>query len=756
MKKIILSVGIAGCFLAGLALQSTHCLLFSQAEESVRDGFFTQTAVGSAYGDKLSAPAYQGEGGRYLLWEQGAQEGEMHRTGAAWASDEGEDCATVSDGYKYTPKERSVVWEWRALYGGIACFSGMIYNYYAFSSADDLTAYGVAPRAAAGGGDTRDGVTVSVVYEPRSGEEKVLYQNELGSDFCMFADEASYRVAEGDKIRILIDGGTDKQYDTVCLYMGVTLDEQVVAYDFTKQADYADKFVTDLTGKGNDLFVKDEFESPEADAEKGLRLDGNSEHFLYDLNHTSRDFTDYLTDFSVRVTYTIGSGNNDWKYIFSTTSHEGDMSTRGIALGLNLIGESDGKKKYALQIRADEEGDPGFFNATNGWTNDLIEGETYETVINVSTTERKIETFTTGTYNGNWLGTNASGSSAMKLESTWTMNNPNGHGLVIGAFNEAGENAFDGWISRFEIYNYHVTYADNSSGNGPFRASELTTAVAAGAQTVAEVEYKSDKEVLLASAPQTVTLNTEGGGTVSAKAVWTDAIFDGSEYYLLGKVDDDGFKANCLTVTAPVAAYVADLVCDGEYVGNLVCAADGQSEFVFPATLPFVGEGYDVAWYTDGALETAYAGGKVTENIKLYADVKAHVYQITYELNGGTNGAGNPSGFTVLDSAITLADPVREGYIFKGWYADSDFQTKITVISPARKSDIIVYANWEEKQNTQDPPQGGDDTKPGDDNTNQPDNAGCGSAVAFGAGAAIFLAGGCVLLIALLKRKARK
>ena len=43
------------------------------------------------------------------------------------------------------------------------------------------------------------------------------------------------------------------------------------------------------------------------------------------------------------------------------------------------------------------------------------------------------------------------------------------------------------------------------------------------------------------------------------------------------------------------------------------------------------------------------------------------VYNITYVLNGGTNGVGNPGTYTVESPTITLAAATREGYDFLGW-----------------------------------------------------------------------------------------
>jgi uncharacterized repeat protein (TIGR02543 family) len=42
-------------------------------------------------------------------------------------------------------------------------------------------------------------------------------------------------------------------------------------------------------------------------------------------------------------------------------------------------------------------------------------------------------------------------------------------------------------------------------------------------------------------------------------------------------------------------------------------------------------------------------------------------YEITYNLNGGTNNPANPSQYNVNSATITLADPTRDGYTFSGW-----------------------------------------------------------------------------------------
>jgi uncharacterized repeat protein (TIGR02543 family) len=68
-------------------------------------------------------------------------------------------------------------------------------------------------------------------------------------------------------------------------------------------------------------------------------------------------------------------------------------------------------------------------------------------------------------------------------------------------------------------------------------------------------------------------------------------------------------------------------------------------------------------------------------------------YKINYKLNNGINSSENPSSF--YQEKVKLKDPARQGYLFKGWYKDSKFKTKLSTISKSTKKDVTVYAKWE-------------------------------------------------------------
>jgi uncharacterized repeat protein (TIGR02543 family) len=113
--------------------------------------------------------------------------------------------------------------------------------------------------------------------------------------------------------------------------------------------------------------------------------------------------------------------------------------------------------------------------------------------------------------------------------------------------------------------------------------------------------------------------------------------------------------------------------------------------------------------YTFGGWNTAangsgtpYAAGANVSNLsstqgaalQLYAQWTTITYTITYNLNGGTNGA-NPASYTVESLVITLAAPTCTGYTFDGWYVDNGFTgSAVTAILEGSAGDKTFYARW--------------------------------------------------------------
>lgn len=87
---------------------------------------------------------------------------------------------------------------------------------------------------------------------------------------------------------------------------------------------------------------------------------------------------------------------------------------------------------------------------------------------------------------------------------------------------------------------------------------------------------------------------------------------------------------------------------------------------------------------------------EVTGNVTYTAQFSdsLNTYNITYNLNNGTNAPGNPSSYT-YGTAVTLAAPTRTGYTFGGWFENADCTgDKVTEIPEDATGDKTFYAKW--------------------------------------------------------------
>ena len=87
---------------------------------------------------------------------------------------------------------------------------------------------------------------------------------------------------------------------------------------------------------------------------------------------------------------------------------------------------------------------------------------------------------------------------------------------------------------------------------------------------------------------------------------------------------------------------------------------------------------------------------KYNENIASF-EMKVHSrekYNITYELNGGSNNELNPREYLATDPYIELKDPQRENYVFLGWYTAQEGGMRISSETEL-SGDIYLYARWQ-------------------------------------------------------------
>ncbi len=104
----------------------------------------------------------------------------------------------------------------------------------------------------------------------------------------------------------------------------------------------------------------------------------------------------------------------------------------------------------------------------------------------------------------------------------------------------------------------------------------------------------------------------------------------------------------------------------------------------------FVGWYYDNEDFLERALEIA---PEQKGNVTLYARFVKNptVSNITYEADSGVHT--NPATYTEGE-AFSLVAAAKEGYIFLGWYTDSECTNEITEISAEQTGDITLYAKF--------------------------------------------------------------
>lgn len=144
---------------------------------------------------------------------------------------------------------------------------------------------------------------------------------------------------------------------------------------------------------------------------------------------------------------------------------------------------------------------------------------------------------------------------------------------------------------------------------------------------------------------------------------------------------------------------------------NLSTYPQGKSDIILGKASM---EGYTFdGWYLDAefTLPTASIDTTQTGTVHLYGEFTPADYDISYELDGGTNDADNPATYTYGIGVTEFKPAVKEGYAFDGWYLDTEFTQPIASIDATQTGGVALHAKF-----TLNPPvDPGDGEEPGDE-----------------------------------------
>ena len=201
----------------------------------------------------------------------------------------------------------------------------------------------------------------------------------------------------------------------------------------------------------------------------------------------------------------------------------------------------------------------------------------------------------------------------------------------------------------------------------------------------------------------TISFDSAGGSAVDNKVIDEGASLGGlpmptrEGYFFMGwyngadRVTGSTTFAKSTTLTAhwqPMALTVRFLSGYQTLGSVLVDYGTPVSKPADPVKTGYLFEG----WYTDSAFGTLYNfSDPVYCSLSLQAKWKANSYTVTFNANGGSSVAAQAVEHGA--TATKPADPVRAGYVFKGWYADAGFTTAFD-FNKAITGNTTLYAKW--------------------------------------------------------------
>lgn len=208
----------------------------------------------------------------------------------------------------------------------------------------------------------------------------------------------------------------------------------------------------------------------------------------------------------------------------------------------------------------------------------------------------------------------------------------------------------------------------------------------------------------------TVTFSANGGTLIYGDEIQTikhGAYATAVEYEYLGYTQT-GWNVDFFEVTADLNVYpiweandnLVEFNANGGTgsMADLVIKTD-QSALLTPNAFTRVGFNF-LGWATNPYGEVEYVDGATydmgPEGIyTLYAVWDIIVYNISYQLNGGTQNSLNLTTYTVETPSFYFKAPTYRGYSFSGFFSNAEYSgLPKTYVSNGSIGNIIIYAKW--------------------------------------------------------------
>ena len=179
----------------------------------------------------------------------------------------------------------------------------------------------------------------------------------------------------------------------------------------------------------------------------------------------------------------------------------------------------------------------------------------------------------------------------------------------------------------------------------------------------------------------------------------------GKYYICINFKKSDKYEAKTITkkiiLKDPITWTISFDANSGSGTMESIQVYDGD-DFTFPAnkfTAP-KGKSFD-GWKIED--DGTYQPGDVKENISSNFTIKANwvdeptYYTISFETNGGT---AVKSQQIIEGNYATMPSTTKNGYVFKGWYKDAEFNEEFDFESNLITSDTTIYAKWDKIEHT--------------------------------------------------------